>query len=265
MDPQDGKSDDRAVRQHFVLVHGFGHGAWCWYKLKPMLESAGHRVTALDMAASGIDTRTVRDVGTLSDYSAPLMEFMALVPPNEKVVLVGHSLGGMNLALAMDRFPEKIAVAVFLTAVLPDTRHRPSYVMEENRKAIEEGNGFMDSEISTTTMLFGPEFSRSRLYQLCSEENYTLGMMLMRPGSTSFIEDLSKAENFSEEGFGWVKKAFIVCVEDKVMSRETQRWMIENNGGVGEVMELPNADHMAMLSTPHQLCNSLLQIASKYH
>jgi pimeloyl-ACP methyl ester carboxylesterase len=117
--------------KHFVLVHGACHGAWCWYKLKPLLESAGHRVTALDMAASGIDPRQIQELRTLSDYSTPLMEFMASIPTDEKVILVGHSYGGMNLALAMEKYPERILVAVFLTAFMPDTAHSPSYVLNK--------------------------------------------------------------------------------------------------------------------------------------
>jgi pimeloyl-ACP methyl ester carboxylesterase len=29
------------------------------------------------------------------------------------VVIVGHSFGGMSIALAMEKFPEKIAVGIF--------------------------------------------------------------------------------------------------------------------------------------------------------
>ena len=120
-----------AVQKHFVLVHGACHGAWCWYKLKPQLESAGHRVTALDLAASGINMKAIQDVHTLYEYTEPLLEFLASLPPNEKVVLVGHSLGGLNLALAMDKYPERVAVGVFLAAFMPDTRHKPSYVLDQ--------------------------------------------------------------------------------------------------------------------------------------
>ena len=119
------------MKRHYVLVHGACHGAWSWYKLKPLLESAGQQVTALDLAASGINAKQIQDVQTFSKYSEPLLDFLALLPPNEKVVLVGHSLAGLNLALAMDKFPEKIAVAVFFSAFLPDTQHKPSYVIEE--------------------------------------------------------------------------------------------------------------------------------------
>lgn len=118
-------------QKHFVLVHGAGHGAWCWYKIKPRLESAGHKVTALDNAGSGIDTKSIEDFHSLEEYSEPLLQFIGSLAPQEKVILVGHSLGGMNLSVAMEKFPEKISAAVFLTAFLPDTTHHPSYVMDQ--------------------------------------------------------------------------------------------------------------------------------------
>lgn len=117
--------------KHFVLVHGACHGAWCWYKLKPQLEFAGHKVTAIDLAATGINTKPIEDVHTFYEYSEPLLGFMASLAPNEKVVLVGHSFGGMSIALAMDKFPQKIAVGVFVAAFIPDTQHKPSHVLEE--------------------------------------------------------------------------------------------------------------------------------------
>ncbi|KAL9326999.1 hypothetical protein ACSQ67_007644 [Phaseolus vulgaris] len=117
--------------KHYVLVHGGCHGAWSWYKLKPLLESAGHKVTVLDLAASGINMQKIEDVHTFSQYTEPLLQLLAKIPPNEKVILVGHSLGGLNIALAMEKFPEKILACVFVTAFVPDTEHSPSYVLEK--------------------------------------------------------------------------------------------------------------------------------------
>ena len=111
------------VQKHFVLVHGVYQRPWSWYKLKPRLGSAGHRVTALDPAASGINTKAIQDVHTVYEYTEPLLDFLASLPPNEKVVLVGHSLGGLNLALAMDKYPEKVAVGVFMATFMTDTKH----------------------------------------------------------------------------------------------------------------------------------------------
>jgi pimeloyl-ACP methyl ester carboxylesterase len=118
-------------RKHYVLVHGSCHGAWCWYKVKPLLESAGHLVTVLDLAASGTNLKKIEDVNTISEYTEPLLQLMATIPPNEKVILVGHSFGGLSIALAMEHFPEKVAVGVFLTSFTPDIEHSASYVLEK--------------------------------------------------------------------------------------------------------------------------------------
>ncbi|KAK6129056.1 hypothetical protein DH2020_037217 [Rehmannia glutinosa] len=79
-------------QNHFVLIHGACHGAWCWYKVVTWLRSEGHRVTALDMAAAGANPKRVEELSSISDYYQPLMEFMVALPSDERVVLVGHSM-----------------------------------------------------------------------------------------------------------------------------------------------------------------------------
>ncbi|CAL5412151.1 unnamed protein product [Camellia sinensis] len=162
------------TQSHFILVHGGCHGAWCWYKLKPLLESHGHKVTVLDLAASGINTKKIEEVTTLYDYTVPLMKLMESLPLGEKVILVGHSFGGMSLALAMDKFSEKISVAVFLTAFMPDTVHKPSFVIDQYFKETTP-ESWLDTkfescgtpEVPLTSVCFGPKYMASKLYQLC--------------------------------------------------------------------------------------------------
>ncbi|XP_043710120.1 methylesterase 3-like [Telopea speciosissima] len=254
---------------HFVLVHGLCHGAWCWYKVKPVLESAGHRVTVIDLAASGINMTKPDEVRTMSDYTQPLIELMESLPPGEKVTLVGHSLGGINLAVAMDKFPHKISVAVFLTAFMPDFTHSPSNIIDEMMKG-GPADFWLDSYHSSdpdpvkpkTTILFGSKCLASKFYQLCSPQDLALAKMLIRPGSL-FEQDLSKGKAFSEEGYGSINRVFIVCNKDLTITEDLQRWMIENNP-VKEVMEIEDSDHMPMFSKPNELCSCLLDIANKY-
>lgn len=106
-------------KNHFVLVHGAGHGAWCWYKLITLLRSSGERVTALDLSASGIDTQVASTLRSAADYFQPLTDFMTALPMHERVILVGHSYGGYALTHSMELFPEKIVAAVFVTAFMP--------------------------------------------------------------------------------------------------------------------------------------------------
>uniref|UniRef100_I1PV03 AB hydrolase-1 domain-containing protein n=2 Tax=Oryza glaberrima TaxID=4538 RepID=I1PV03_ORYGL len=128
----------RRHQHHFVLVHGLCHGAWCWYKAAAALRRAGHRATALDMAASGAHPARVDEVRTFEDYSRPLLDALAALPPaggdgddEERVVLVGHSQGGFSVALAAERFPERVAAVVFLTAAMPPVGRPMSATTEE--------------------------------------------------------------------------------------------------------------------------------------
>ena len=117
-------------QHHFVLVHGACHGAWCWYKVATLLSSAGHRVTALDMAACGASPGRAEEVPSFEEYSRPLLAAVAGLPPDEKAVLVGHSFGGLNLALAMERYPDRVAVAVFVSTGMPSAGKPIAFVFE---------------------------------------------------------------------------------------------------------------------------------------
>lgn len=83
--------------------------------------------------------------------------------------------------------------------------------------------------------------------------------MLIRPASF-FTDHLSEVKKFTDEGYGSVKRAFIICSKDLIIPLDFQHWLIENNG-VSRVEEIKDADHMSMLSKPQQLCQSLLKIA----
>lgn len=115
-------------KKHFVLVHGFCLGAWCWYKLAAALKSNGSRVTALDLDGSG--ARPDR-ASSFSDYVRPLIDFLASLPDGETVILVGHSYGGIPISAAMEDFPAKISLAVFLTAYMPNCTDPPAALIQE--------------------------------------------------------------------------------------------------------------------------------------
>ncbi|KAL7231872.1 hypothetical protein ACSBR2_009991 [Camellia fascicularis] len=212
------------TQTHFVLVHGACHGAWCWYKLKPLLESHGHKVTALDLLASGINMKKIEELRTLYDYTEPLMEVMESLSLGEKVVLVGHNLGGLNLALAMDKFSQKIYVAVFLTAFMPDTVHKPSTLKGTTPESWLDTKfeSYGTPEVPLISMFFGPKFLASKLYQLCPIQDFALATTLVRTGSL-FLEDLAQTNNFSNEGYGSVTWVYVVCNKDYAILKEFQR------------------------------------------
>ncbi|KAM0825722.1 hypothetical protein ACQ4PT_069357 [Festuca glaucescens] len=75
--------DATEIKEHFVLVHGAGHGAWCWFRLLPLLRGHGHRVSCVDLAGaagSRVDPGTVR---SFDEYTAPLVDLLAALTDGE--------------------------------------------------------------------------------------------------------------------------------------------------------------------------------------
>uniref|UniRef100_A0A7N0T5Z0 AB hydrolase-1 domain-containing protein n=1 Tax=Kalanchoe fedtschenkoi TaxID=63787 RepID=A0A7N0T5Z0_KALFE len=112
---QDG---DRRVRGRFVLVHGGGFGAWCWYKTMALLQDDGFQVTAVDLAGSGVNSADPNSISSLVEYVKPLLDVLTQVEDGGKVILVGHDLGGACVSYAMEALPEKVAKAVFVAAAM---------------------------------------------------------------------------------------------------------------------------------------------------
>jgi len=75
----------KANKEHFVLVHGAGHGAWCWFKLACLLRGAGHRVSCIDLAGAAGSLVDPDNVQSFDEYEAPLIDFVAALPDGHKV------------------------------------------------------------------------------------------------------------------------------------------------------------------------------------
>ncbi|MBA0715756.1 hypothetical protein Golax_014642 [Gossypium laxum] len=239
-------------KQHFVLIHGSCHGAWCWYKVVNLLKTAGHQVTALDLGASGVDPKRLEEVTSFSDYLQPLMDFFASLPDEQdrKVILVGHSYAGLCISLAMERFPKKISVAVFIAAYMPHHSSPPGTLIQEYFKRTKV-EFLMDCEFT-----FGKGLDKPPTFQ-----DLELGKMLVRP-SGLFVEDLVSGNLLTEEKFGSVDRVFIKLEGDKVMMEEFQQLMIQNSPK--DVKVISEAGHMVMLSKPHELYRLLQDIGDNF-
>ena len=81
---------------------------------------------SLDLGASGINSKKTSELASLSDYAQPLIEFMPSLPQEGKVVLVGHSYGGIIISLAMESYPKQVLAGVYLTAFMPNHDSPPA-------------------------------------------------------------------------------------------------------------------------------------------
>ncbi|XWS33665.1 hypothetical protein CRYUN_Cryun22dG0102100 [Craigia yunnanensis] len=218
---------DNKKQKHFVLVHGLCHGAWCRYRLKPQLESAGHRITVLDLAASG-NTRGAQ--------------------------LWRHEFGSSHGFVPAQDFSwcfRNSFHARYYTPTVICHGQGSEDTLQTDLETVTIGS----PEQPRTITNMGPKYLASHLYQLSPVEVVSLSFFLCWPGSV-FQQELSKAKNFSDEGYGSVTRVFVVCGEDKTLKLKFQRWMIQNNPPK-DVVEIKGADHMAMFSKTKQLCHGL--------
>jgi pimeloyl-ACP methyl ester carboxylesterase len=102
----------------YVLVHGGGHGGWCYQPVARILRAAGHEVYAPTL--SGLADRShllspAIDLDTHVTDVASLLFYEDL----HDVILVGHSYGGMVITGIADRAADRVGRIVYLDAANP--------------------------------------------------------------------------------------------------------------------------------------------------
>ena len=132
----------RGAKSGFVLVHGAWHGAWAWGEMTPRLARAGHASVAPDLPGAGPRARFPEsflkrplDMAAFAKEKSPVAHITqrertaevvdavksAAALGDGKVVLVGHSWGGLTVSRAAEAAPELIRSVVYLSGfMLPD-------------------------------------------------------------------------------------------------------------------------------------------------
>ena len=102
----------------YVLVHGGGHGGWCYQRVARMLRSAGHEVYAPSM--TGLAERS-HLLGPHVDLDLHIQDIVALLHYEDlkDVILVGHSYGGMVITGVADRAADRVGRVVYLDGATP--------------------------------------------------------------------------------------------------------------------------------------------------
>jgi pimeloyl-ACP methyl ester carboxylesterase len=102
----------------YVLIHGGGHGGWCWSRVAPLLRAAGCEVHAPTLTGLGERAHLLTPEVGLSTHVQDVVNLLTYEDLSE-VILVGHSYGGMVLTGVADRALERVAQVVYLDAAIP--------------------------------------------------------------------------------------------------------------------------------------------------
>jgi pimeloyl-ACP methyl ester carboxylesterase len=86
-----------------VLLHGISASSRTWWRVGPELAAAGYRVRAFDLPGHGHSPRPASY--TLDTFTDPVVASL----PDRPELVVGHSLGALVLANAVDRIrPQRV-------------------------------------------------------------------------------------------------------------------------------------------------------------
>ncbi|KAJ0007418.1 hypothetical protein Pint_30194 [Pistacia integerrima] len=253
---------------HFVLVHGSSHGGWCWFKIRCLMETSGYKVTCVDLKSAGIDPSDPNTLFTFAEYNKPLIEFLFNLPEDEKVILVGHSAGGLSLTDALHKFgSKKIQMAIYVAAnMLKYGFNTDEDVKEVSFIAVPDLSEFADVNEQTfglgpdkppTSMIVKKEFQRKILYNMSPMEDSTLASMLLKPAPAMALGDAKFEEQGSDADK--VRRVYIKTSNDRVIKQEQQDAMIRS-WLPSEIFDI-ESDHSPFFSAPFIVFGSIIKAA----
>jgi pimeloyl-ACP methyl ester carboxylesterase len=102
----------------YVLLHGGGHGGWCYQRVARLLREAGHEVYTPTLTGLGERSHLV---GPAVDLDLHITDVVQVLHSEDlrDVILVGHSYGGMVITGVADRATDRIGRIVYLDAATP--------------------------------------------------------------------------------------------------------------------------------------------------
>lgn len=102
----------------YVLVHGGGHGGWCWERVATPLRAQGHRVYTPTLTGLGERSHLLSPSIDLDTHITDVVNVLKWENLSN-VILVGHSYGGMVITGIADRAHDRVGQLVYLDAAHP--------------------------------------------------------------------------------------------------------------------------------------------------
>lgn len=236
----------------YLLVHGSWHGAWCWHKVVPRLQAAGHCAIAIDLPGHGKDKTPLHEI-TLQSYVDAITT--VLDQQTEPVILVAHSRGGIAITQAAEQRPDKIQKLVYLAAFLIPNGETLLPLARADHESLIVPNLYF-AEDYHWDMLKQSAY-REALYADCSDDDVSLAHLLLTPEPTA---PANTPMQTTDANFGRIPRVYIELLQDKAVSLTLQRQMVSVMP-CERVFSI-DASHSAYFSRPDELTDVLLSVVT---
>jgi pimeloyl-ACP methyl ester carboxylesterase len=233
-----------------VLIHGAWHGAWCWHKLVPLIQAAGHRVLAPDLPSMGKDI-TPPGVITLEYWSRFVAELIDREP--DPVALVGHSRGGILISQAAEFVPGRIRRLIYLAGYMLRTGESLASSANLDTDSLVPPN--MIPAASGVTCVLRASALRDAFYGDCSDADFEFARDRLTPEP---LKPLVTPLQLTEARYGKVPRAYIETLRDRTITPVAQKRM-QATSPCERVFKL-DTSHSPFLSQPEALARILISI-----
>ena len=225
----------------FGLVHGAWHGAWCWERLVPELETRGHRTVLVDLPCEDQDAGLTRYAELTADALGSA----------DDVILVGHSLCGSAIPLVARLRP--VEHLVFLCALLPE-RGKSATDRYASEDAFVDGfRGRTATREDGASYRPDPDAAIRCFFHDCAPEDAAWAAAMLRPQSAA-----PRREPWPDDPLPDVERTSILCRDEQCIRPEWSRTVSRELLGV-EPIELEGG-HSPFLSRPAELADVLARL-----
>jgi pimeloyl-ACP methyl ester carboxylesterase len=231
----------------YVLIAGAWHGAWCWDKVAPLLETQGHRVLTPELPATGADRSDPAGV-TLESWARFVAGIVSAAA--EPVVLAGHSRGGIVVSRTAELVPASVRRLVYISGYLLPAGDTVAARARKDGDSLVPPN--MIPAASGVTCRLRESVIRDALFGECTVADSDFAISKMSPEP---LKPLVTPLRITRPRFGSVPRAYIECSLDRTITLAAQRDM-QAESPCDPVFTLPS-DHSPFLSQPERLAQLL--------
>ncbi|GLK56829.1 pimeloyl-ACP methyl ester carboxylesterase [Methylopila capsulata] len=240
----------------FVLVHGSFHGAWCWERLTPLLESAGHETITPNLPGSGGDSSPIENADLASYATRVTGVIDGIAGP---VILVGHSMGGIVSAQVAELRPHRLSALVYVNGLMLRDGESLGSFLDANAHLDVDDLVLKNMVVSVdgAEARFPAEKAREVFYNTCAVHDAAWAAARLGPQRTKIYGEPLR---LTPERFGLVPRAYVRGLKDNAVSLAYQDAMLGNTP-CERVFDL-DGDHSPFLSAPEMLAAVLEQVAA---
>lgn len=236
----------------FVLVHGGGHGGWCYKKVKHRLEAAGHEVFAPSLTGLGERSNALSD---RIDLHVHIDDVVRLLDSWDLhgVVLVGHSYGGMVITGVGDRAAERIAKLVFLDAANP----RNGQSLRDVAGPVIEMTRPLGAVVDGVELVLLPAPGAAAFYGITDPDDQAWVDARLTPHPWRCFE---QQLDLRHEDALWAIPQFHIVCESTIPTRD--RDLVATARAEGRLWSI-DTGHDLMITEPEAVAAALLEIADR--